>query len=387
MSGPLTGVRVLDLTHVLNGPFATGLLAQMGAEVLKVEHGKGGDRYRHSWMPPDAPRDGYEFLMVNSNKKGITINLKHEKGKEIIRKLVEKSDVVAENFTVGVMDRLGLGYEALREINPRIIYAFSRGFGETGPYRHVRANASTIMAMSGWQHSAQRLAGQPGVKALGIGDEAAGVSLALGICGALYAREVTGKGQKVEVSMQEALMGFMPSTFHTHFEGRSVGQPPKPCSDGYYAFHLPDMSDELWRDLSAAMGSPELAEEPRFATQKARRQNYHEVEEVMSEWVQSKTRQEIWDTFSSFGLSSGPVLSLGEVIEDPHIKERKAFVQVEHPRSGTVTLLAPWIRFSETPSEISRAAPLIGQDNVAVYGELLGLSDDEVQKLADEGAI
>ena len=149
MAGPLSGVRVLDLTHVLNGPFCTMLLAHLGAEVLKVEHGS-GDRFRHAWMPPDAKHDGYEFLMVNSNKKGITLNLKHEKGCNLFRELVKKSDVLAENFTVGVMERLGFGYETLHELNPRLIYACSRGYGESGPYKHVRANAATIMAMSGW---------------------------------------------------------------------------------------------------------------------------------------------------------------------------------------------------------------------------------------------
>jgi crotonobetainyl-CoA:carnitine CoA-transferase CaiB-like acyl-CoA transferase len=299
----------------------------------------------------------------------------------------DQNDVEAENFTVGVMDRLGLGYEVLRAINPRLIYACSRGYGEDGPYAHVRANAATIMAMSGWQHAAQGLAGKPGMKAMGIGDEAAGVSLALGICAALYARAVTGRGQKIEVSMQEALMGFMTSAFHTHFERRPVGSLPKPCADGYYAFHVPDMSDELWRKLSASMGSRELAEDPRFATVAARRQNYEELEAVIAAWVRGKTRQELWETFRGFGLSSAPVLSIGEAIEDPHIQARGAFVQVEHPRAGTVTLLAPWIRFSETPSAITRAAPLIGADNHAVYGELLGLSAAEVDQLAAEGAI
>lgn len=386
MAGPLSGVRVLDLTHVLNGPFGTVLLAHMGAEVLKVEYGE-GDRFRHSWMPPDAKRDGYEFLMVNSNKKGITLNLKHEKGRGLFRELVKKSDVVTENFALGVMDRLGFGYETLRELNPRIIYAYSRGFGETGPYKHVRANASTIMAMSGWQYAAQQLAGVPGVKAMGIGDEAGGVSVALGVCAALYAREVTGKGQKIEVAMQEAIMGFMASTFHTHFEGRSVGQPPRQCADGHYAFHLPDVTDDLWRGLCISMDGPELADDRRFATEKARRQNYQEVEEIVSQWVASKTRQELWETFSKFGLSSAPVLNVGEVIEDPHIKARQAFVQVEHPQAGTLTLLAPWIRFSETPSAITRAAPLMGQDNSAVYSELLRLTEAEIRQLADEGAI
>ncbi len=386
MAGPLSGVRVLDLTHVLNGPFCTMLLAHLGAEVLKVEHGS-GDRFRHAWMPPDAKHDGYEFLMVNSNKKGITLNLKHEKGCKLFRELAKKSDVLVENFTVGVMERLGFGYDALLQLNPRLIYACSRGYGESGPYKHVRANAATIMAMSGWQHTAHELAGKPGMKAMGIGDEAAGFSVALAVCAALYAREQTGKGQKIEVSMQEALMGFMVSAFHTLFEGRKVGQPPKECADGHYAFHLPDVTDELWGKLCSAMGTPEGAKDPRFATPKARRQNHDEVEALISKWVRGKSRRELWDTLSSFGLSSGMVLSLGEAVEDPHIQERQAFVDIEHPEAGIIKLLAPWMRFSETPGAITSSAPLIGQHNNEVYGTLLGLSEAEINQLAEEGAL
>lgn len=386
MAGPLQGIRILDLTHVLNGPFCTMLLAHMGAEVIKIEYGD-GDRFRHSWMPPDAGRDGYEFIMVNSNKKAITLNLKHEKGKDLFRRFVECSDVVAENFSIGVMERLGLGYETLREINPRIIYASSKGYGDTGPYRHVRANASTIMAISGWQYAAQELAQKPGVKALGIGDEAAGVSMALGICAALYRREQTGEGQKLEVAMQEALMGFMVSTFHTHFEGRRVGQPPKECADGYYAFHLPDVSDERWGKLAEAMGKPELATDERYATQRHRRQHYGELEEEVSEWVKGKTRAELWKILSSFGLSSAPVLSVGEVMEDPHIVERQAFAELEHPQAGAVKLLAPWVRFTESPSTLDRAAPLVGQDNYEVYNEVLGLARDEIESLMEQKVI
>jgi crotonobetainyl-CoA:carnitine CoA-transferase CaiB-like acyl-CoA transferase len=386
MPGPLTGVRIVDLTHVLNGPFCTMLLAHMGAEVLKIEYGS-GDRYRHSWMPPDAGRDGYEFLVVNSNKKGITLNLKHKKGREIFLELVKKSDVVAENFSLGVMEKLGLGYEVLRKANPRIIYATSKGYGESGPYAPVRANASTIMAMSGWQYAAQELAHKAGIRALGIGDEAAGVSLALGICAALYARERSGQGQKLEVAMQEALMGFMVSTFHTYFENRPVAQPPKQCADGHYAFHLPDLPDPLWRRFAAAMDKPELAEDPRFASAKARRQNYHQLEELVSEWVRGKTRQELWEVLSALGLPSGPVRSLDELMKDPHLQERKAFTEIEHPQNGTTRLLAPWIRFSETPSAVTRAAPLVGQDNTEIYGELLGLSAEQLRSLAHEGVI
>jgi crotonobetainyl-CoA:carnitine CoA-transferase CaiB-like acyl-CoA transferase len=187
--------------------------------------------------------------------------------------------------------------------------------------------------------------------------------------------------------MQEALMSFMVSTFHTFFEGRSVGQPPKPCRDGHYAFHLPDLSDEMWAKFAKAMGREELLKEPRYATAKSRRENYDELEQLVSAWVKTKTRQELWETLSALGLSSAPVLSLGEVMEDRHLKARQAFIEIEHPQAGTVKVLAPWIRFSDTPSAITRAAPLVGQDNLEVYGKELGLTENEVRQLADEGAI
>ena len=196
------------------------LLAHMGADVVKIEHGK-GDRFRHAWMAIDADHDGYEFLVVNTNKRGITLNLKHEKGKQLFLDLVKTADVVVENFSIGVMDRLGLSYDRLREVNPRIIYASSKGYGEDGPSAHLRANAATIMAATGWTNAGWDFAGKQGTIPQGIGDEAAGVSLAVGILAALYGREQTGVGQKIEVSMQEALLGFMVSNFHTLFERRS----------------------------------------------------------------------------------------------------------------------------------------------------------------------
>jgi crotonobetainyl-CoA:carnitine CoA-transferase CaiB-like acyl-CoA transferase len=386
MPGPLHGVRVIDLTHVLNGPFSTMLLAHMGAEVIKIEHGP-GDRFRHAWMPIDADHDGYEFLWVNSNKKCITLDLKHPRGKELFRELVKRADIVVENFTVGVMDRLGLGYEALREINPRIIYASSKGYGESGPYKHMRANASTIMSITGWTNAAWEFSGVRGGKSQGIGDEAAGVSMALGMIAALYAREQTGLGQKIEVAMQEALLGFMVSSLHTLFERQPIGGVPKQCADGYVGFHLPDITDQLWESFAEAMGHPEAVTDPRFATPQARRANYHEVEQLVTDWVRSTTRAELWRIFRSIGISSAPVLSLAEAIEDEHLQARGAFAEVDHPRAGRLKLLKPWIRFSQTPSSLEHAGPAMGEHNREVYGQLLGLTEGEIQALADQGVI
>jgi len=386
MSGPLSGVRVVDLTHVLNGPFCTLLLAQLGAEVVKIEHGS-GDRFRHSWLPADVTRDGYEFIAVNSNKKGILLDLKDPRGKQLLHRLVAKSDVVVENFATGVMERLGLGYDALRQIKPDLIYACSRGYGENGPYKDVRANAGTIQAITGWTDAQARQAGKPGILGPGNGDEHAGVSLCVGILSALFHRERSGRGQKVEVSMQEANLGFMAAILHTHFEGRQVSCPPKACADGYFYFHVPDMTDGLWRSLTSGLGRPELADDPRFSTEQDRRKNYHLVEDAVAEMVKDKTRAELWDVLSTRGLSSAPVLSVAECLEDRHLKERNAFVELDHPEAGRVKVPAPWIRLSETPAAITSPAPLKGQHTQEVFGGILGLDDDEIRALQQERVI
>lgn len=377
MPGALDGVRVLDLTHVLNGPFCTVQLAHMGAEVIKVEYGA-GDRFRHAWMPVDVQRDGYEFIAVNANKKGLTLDLKQAEGKRIFIELMKKSDVVVENFTAGAMERLGLGYEALHAINPRLIYACSRGFGESGPYRDIRANAATISAISGFAHESMRLAGKPGARSIPMGDETAGMSMCVGILGALYHRERTGAGQKVEVSMQEAMLAFMVSQLHTLFEGVEVGPKPKPCKDGYYAFHVRDITDDLWGRLVKALGQPELATDPRFDTPSVRRRNYPLVEATLTELVADWTRAELWEMMGALGLSSAPLLSVAESVDDVHLKARGAFVTIEHPKAGPVRLLAPWVRFSESPSAITAVSPLMGQHTREILRDVLGLDEQQI---------
>jgi crotonobetainyl-CoA:carnitine CoA-transferase CaiB-like acyl-CoA transferase len=382
-------VRVLDLTHVLNGPFATMLLAHMGADVVKIEHGD-GDMFRRSWMAPDADHDGYESLVVNANKRCITLNLKEPEGKAIFEQLVALSDVVAENFSVGTMDRLGLGYEHLAEINPRIVYARSTGYGSTGPYSvGVPAFAYLIMALTGWVHSgwANTDFVAEGTKSIGIGDEAAGVSMALGICAALYARERSGEGQCLEVSMQEAQLGFMVSSLHTWFEGQAVGGPPSPCADGYVIFHVPDLSQEQWAQFCRAMGHPEGVDAPHFATREQRRANYADLEVLVGTWVATKTRAELWQIFRDAKVPGAPVLSIGEALEDEHLNAVNGLVDVEDARAGTLRMLRPWIRFSESETDIRHAGPAIGQHNYEVYGELLGMSAETVDDLAARAVI
>ena len=386
MSGALDDIRVIDFTHALNGPFCTMMLGHMGAEIIKIEP-PAGDGFRRSWMPPGAKVDAYEFLWINVNKKSVVLNLKSERGVELARQLIARADVVVENYHTGTMEKFGLGYDALRTINPRLIYACSRGFGESGPYKDYGSTAHTNNSMTGWTHTGWNYSRAPGTKAIGIGDEAAGVSMVCGILAALHARERTGEGQRIVVSMQEALLGFMISEFHEHFSGIEVGNYPIPVADGYFTLRIPDIGDSGWVKLTRLMERDDLTDDPRFTSAQARRQNRSQLQELIKEWARGKTRQELWDGLRSIDYFGAPVLSMGEVMEDPHIKERNAFIERDHPSAGPTKLLAPWIHMSKTPASIRADSPALGEHTDEVLRGVLGLNAAELSELRSQGIV
>ena len=386
MPGALQDIRVIDFTHALAGPFCVMLLGHLGADIIKVEP-PNGDEFRRMWMQPGATTDAYESLWINVNKKSIVLNLKTPKGVELARRLIAQADVLVENYQKGVMERFGLDYDSVKTLNPRLIYACSRGYGEWGPYASYGNTAASNNSIAGWLDNAWKNNGAVGTKTLGVGDEAAGVSIALGILAALHARESTGEGQKVEVSMQEAVLGFMTSSMHEHFTGNRVGNSPMKVADGYFTLRVPDMSDSVWAQAGKLIGGNDLLQDPRFATASARRQNRAELEKIVKTWASGKTRQEIWDGLRELDYFGAPVLSIGEVMEDRHIKERRAFIEREHPTAGPTTLLAPWIHLSKTPTGIHQDAPAIGQHTDEVLGGLLGLTETELGDLRAEGVV
>ena len=386
MPGALQDLRVIDFTHALAGPFCVMLLGHLGADIIKVEPPK-GDEFRRLWMPPGATTDAYESLWINVNKKSIVLNLKTPKGVELARRLIARADVLVENYQKGVMERFGLDYDSVKALNPRLIYACSRGYGEWGPYANYGNTAASNNSIAGWTHSAWKNNAATGTKTLGVGDEAAGVSIALGILAALHARERTGEGQKVEVSMQEAVLGFMISSMHEYFTGVGVGNRPMKVADGYFTLRVPEMSDSVWAQVAQLMGENDLVQDPRFVTVAARREHRAELEELVRRWASEKTRQEIWDGLRELDYFGAPVLSIGEVMEDRHIKERRAFIERDHPTAGPTTLLAPWIHLSKTPPSIHDDAPLIGQHTDEVLGGLLGLTRDELADLRAQGVV
>jgi crotonobetainyl-CoA:carnitine CoA-transferase CaiB-like acyl-CoA transferase len=386
MPGALQDLRVIDFTHALNGPFCTMLLGHLGAEIIKIEP-PSGDRFRRSWMPRGAKKDAYEFLWINVNKKSVVLNLKNERGVELARQLITRADVLVENFQKGTMERFGLDYDSLKTLNPRLIYACSRGYGESGPYAAYGNTAQSNNSMTGWTHTSWGYSGAPGKKALGIGDEAAGVSMCVGILAALHARERTGEGQRIVVSMQEAVLGFMISSMHEYFTGIEVGNLPIQVADGFFTLRVPDISDQVWSKLAHLMDREDVVRDPRFLTAEARRQNQAELEEIIKAWAREKTRQELWDSLRDLDYFGAPVLSTREVLEDPHIKVRQAFIERDHPTAGPTTLLAPWIHLSKTPASIRDDAPSIGQHTHEVLGGLLGLSKVELGDLRAQGVI
>ena len=386
MPGALDDIRVIDFTHALNGPFCTMMLGHMGAEIIKIEP-PAGDGFRRSWMPPGAKVDAYEFLWINANKKSVVLNLKTARGAELARELITRADVVVENYHTGTMEKFGLGYEDLKKINPRLIYACSRGFGESGPYKDYGSTAHTNNSMTGWTHTGWNYSKAPGTKAIGIGDEAAGVSMVCGILAALHARERTGEGQRIVVSMQEALLGFMISEFHEHFIGIEIGNKPVPALDGYFTLRIPDLSDKGWVKLAKLMNHDDLIEDARFSSAAARRQHRSELYDLICGWMRGKTRRELWDGLRDIDYFGAPVLSMGEVMEDPHIKERQAFIERNHPSAGPTKLLAPWIHMSKTPASIHSDSPALGQHTDEVLGGLLGLSAAELVALRSEGIV
>ena len=386
MPAALQDLRVIDFTHALAGPFCAMLLGHLGADIIKVEP-PNGDEFRRLWMPPGATVDAYESLWINVNKKSIVLNLKTPKGVELARRLIARADVLVENYQKGVMERFGLDYDSVKALNPRLIYACSRGYGEWGPYANYGNTAASNNSIAGWLHSAWKNNGATGTKTLGIGDEAAGVSLAVGILAALHARERTGEGQKIEVSMQEAVLGFMTSSMHEHFTGVLVGNRPMKVADGYFTLRVPEMNDAVWGEVARLMDRSDLLQDARFATAAARREHRGELEELVKTWASGKTRREIWDGLRELDYFGAPVLSVGEVMEDRHIKERGAFVERDHPTAGSTKLLAPWIHLSKTPPSIHADAPAIGQHTDEVLGGILGLTRDELADLRAQGIV
>lgn len=396
--GALSDITVLDMTRVLSGPFAGTWLGEMGANVIKIEIPRGGDESRRN--PPFSPNGTSAFnTTVNRNKRGITLDLKAEEGKEIFRKLVQKADVVLENFRPDVMDRLGLGYEELKKINPRIIYASISGFGSTGPYAKRPAYDVIAQAMGGIMNMVGEEGGEPLKVGASIGDLTAGMNVIIGILAALHSRTVTGVGQRVETSLVESIICLQQSENNRYFvDGQIVPRTGARHATNcpYGAYHAKDGQymigvgkDELFRKLcEKVLMHPEYADDPRMCCINKRVENRDLVCEVLENWSLQHTVSEVVDMLLAEGIPAGPLLTIKELAVDPHFAgERNMFPYMEQPGVGPFRVTAMPIKFSATPTGIQRPAPALGEHNEEVYGEMLGLEPSDLAALKEKGII
>jgi CoA:oxalate CoA-transferase len=388
---PFAGITVLDLGQYYQAPYAALLLALAGADVVKVEAVAGEPMRR-----PDG-RASFAQAMLSSNKRGITLNLKHPRGVELFHGLAARADVVIENFARGVMDRLGVGWHALREQSPRLIYATGTGFGLSGPDRDGLALDAVIQAHGGLTAITGPVEGPPYKAGGTVVDFLGGSHLYGGIVTALFARERSGRGRLVEVALQEALYPTLASSLATlHYQGAAALRQGNRNSilAPYSQFATRDghvmimcMSDEHWRRLATAIGRAELADDPRFAKNKARMQNLAETEAAVEAWTQAHTRGEVFETAKRIGVPAAAVRPLSEVMNDAHMHERGMLCTIDHPDLGKVVLPTSPLRYDEARPRPLIPSPGLGAHNAEIYGSWLGLGAPELQALRADGVI
>jgi crotonobetainyl-CoA:carnitine CoA-transferase CaiB-like acyl-CoA transferase len=393
---PLETVTVVDLGQIYNGSYATFLMAMAGARVIKIESREGEHLRRRASVGGAA----LPFAMLNANKLSATLNLKTPRGKQLLFDMVKRADVLLENFAPGTMTRLGLGWDTLREMNPRLVYGSGSGYGLSGPYRDYPAMDLTVQAMAGIM-SVTGFPDRPPVKAgPAICDFMGGVHLYGAVITALYEREKTGKGRLVEVSMQEAVYASLSSNLGLYFDA-GANVPPRtgnrhggmaespynvyPTIDGYIAIIC--VGETHWKSLVKAMNHPELESDPRFASLKTRVRNMDTVDEIVASFTRQYTKQALFELLTKHRVPCAPVRDLDEVVNDPHLLARRALEWMEHPDLGRIPVPNSPMRYDGVEPKELIPSRRLGQDNRAVYGDWLGVSATELEQLVAEGVI
>jgi formyl-CoA transferase/CoA:oxalate CoA-transferase len=394
MTQALEGITVLDLSHALAGPYCSTLLADFGANVVKIEPPDG--EIARSWgvrLPGSNEKD--YFTSLHRNKRGIVLDLKNDQAREVFLKMVEAADVVLENFRVGTMERLGIGYEVARKRNPRIIYCSISGYGQDGPYRDRPAMDLIVQAESG-MISVTGESGRPGVRAgVSIADFGGGMNAALGVLLALHARGKTGLGQWVDVSMLESQVSLLSTTLAGFL---TTGEIPEPMGTAYkpivpyqtFRTATQDLAlavgtEKLWRAFCPAIGRPELSADPRFATNAARLLQRAELIGILEKVFLSRSYDEWEVLLGEAGIPVGRINNLEQLTNHPQVLARDAIVTVEHPRAGSIRMAGIPVRLSATPGAIRMAAPMLGEHNRDVLRDLAGVCDAEYERMQLSG--
>ncbi len=375
---PLQDLKVLDLSRVLSGPFCTMVLGDLGADVLKVEEPEKGDEIR-MW-PPFVGGESCAFLSVNRNKRSMTLDLKTEQGKEVFFQLVASRDVLVENFRPGTMERLGLGFDAIHKVNPRMVYCGISGYGRTGPYRNKPGYDAIVQAHGGLMS----ITGEPGRSSVRAGvslvDLSSGLLGAIGILAALKAREITGRGQIVDTSLFESLISLL--TYHAQNYLSSGVMPQKlgtahPSAVPYQSFNVRDgalmvgaLNQKFWIKLCEALSLTELVDDPRFRTAQDRSTNRVDLSELLSRALAGFDMAEASRLLEAAGVPYAPINDIGQVFRDPQALFREMLIQIAHPKLGKISLVGIPIKLSETPGGINRPPPMLGQHTEEVLKEL-----------------
>ena len=378
-AAPLDGLLVVDLTRVLSGPYCTMLLGDMGARVIKIEQPGRGDDTR-AWGPPFVGSESAYFLSVNRNKESLALDLKHPDATPVLDALLDRADVLVENFRPGKMDRLGLGWERVSARWPRVVYCSISGFGQTGPRRGQPGYDAVVQAESGLMSITGDADGPPYRLGVAIADIVSGMFAAQGIAMALLARARTGRGQRVDVGMLDAAVSLLTYQAGIHFASGAVPRRMgnrHPSIVPYETFGAADGefviavgNDELWRRLCQAMSRMDLAEDPRFATNRGRVEHYGDLRPVLADVLRTRTRREWIATLDAAGIPCGEVRDLGEVFADPQLRARSMIEEIEHAAVGAVRVLGMPIKLSDTPGAIRRPPPSLGQHTAAILEEL-----------------
>jgi CoA:oxalate CoA-transferase len=390
--GPLSGVKVMDFTHVLSGTYTTMILGDLGAEIIKVER-REGDSLRET--PPLNEGQSAYFFCSNRNKRGISIDLKKEKARQVVYKMVEECDVFVENFRPGVMDRLGLGYDKIRSIKEDIIYGSLSAFGEIGPLKNVPGFELIIQSMIGLVHVQSGKDGKPFKVQPQIVDFVGGMFLGIAIMGALYHKANTGKGQRVTTSLIEGLSAMMVTFYMMNFFGRQVQpglQSRNPmmfpsqsfkCKDGYFSTVA---TPNHWERICKALGKPEWINDEELSNVRYRVENYDKMEALVEEITVTKNSAEWEEIFTEHQVAFSKINTIADFLEHPQCKALKLFVDVDHPTIGKVKLLRPPWNMSETPSEVYLAPPMLGQHSAEILSET-GFSKEEIADLIEDGVV
>ncbi len=398
----LSGIKVVDLTQFEAGTSITETLAWLGADVIKVENPKGGEQGRNaSSERKDA--DSYYFMLLNANKRSITLNLKSERGKAMLRDLIAKADIFAENFAPGVIEKLGFSYEEVAKINPRIIYATVKGFGRGSPFENNLAFDMIAQAAGGVMSITGEPDGRPLKPGVTLGDTGTGLHAVIGVLAALFQRTVTGRGQKVEVAMQDAMVNYCRIAYSRQLltdkacerNGNSVVLGNAPCEvfkcapgghNDYVFIYTSRATNAHWENLCDVIGRADMKADPRFATPPMRGNNALEITAEIEKWTSQFTKHEAMQKLGSAGVPCGAVMDTKELSDDPSMREREIFAEIDHPVRGKLVIPGWPVKMSDSYVKVT-ASPILGADNEVIYADWLGLSKSDLAALKKEGVV